>query len=310
MPTIPIPLLHVGGPQPDGPLYTHWILDPSIAVAVFGLTGLYLAWVGPLNQRRPGATDRPVTVGQKRWFLLGSLLMLIALGPPIDDWSHFFFVSAHMLQHLILMFAVVPCWIKGVPPWVYQPVIDRSWARWALTWLPRAIPAFLVTTVIMALWHVPSFYDAALENQVVHSLQHLFFMLAGFLFYWPLMSTRPESPQLSPPVKCLYLFLQTIPAGILGALITYAGPGLYPWYERATVRPWGIDLKTDQEIAGLVMWVGMNSLFLVMLTVIFLKWANREEARDRDQLREETRLYRESRQAETSSVDAPTALHP
>ncbi len=106
------------------------------------------------------------------------------------------------------------------------------------------------------------------------------------------MSTVPETPQLSPPVKCVYLFLNTIPAGIIGASITYAGPGLYPHYEQASVRPWGIDLKTDQEIAGLLMWVGMNSLFLIMISIIFLTWANREEHRDRDAAREASRNKR------------------
>jgi putative membrane protein len=305
-----LPLLHVGGPEPGKPLYTHWILDPRIAVFIFGITGLYLLWVGPLNRRRPGSEQRPVSNAQIRWFLLGSLLLLVALGPPLDDWSHFYFVSAHMVQHLLLMFAVVPCWIKGVPAWVYQPVIDRPWSRWLLLWMPRAVPAFALTTLIMGIWHVPSLYDATLENEFLHSAQHLFFMLAGFLFYWPLMSTRPETPQLSPPVKCLYLFLQTIPAGILGALITYAGPGLYPHYEKASVRPWGLDLKTDQEIAGLVMWVGMNSLFLIMITVIFLGWANRAEAEDRASLLEESRRKRQRPAPEPAPGHDPGPVHP
>ena len=288
-----LPLLHVGSPEPTGPLYTHWILDPKIALFIFGITGAYLLWVGPLNRRRPGADSRPVSQLQIRWFLLGALVLLIALGPPLDDWSHFFFVSAHMLQHLVLMFVVIPCWIKGIPPWVYQPIIDRRWSRWMLMWLPRAVPAFAIVTLIMALWHVSALYDATLRSEVLHTTQHLFFLLAGFLFYWPLMSTRPETPQLSPPLKCLYLFVQTIPAGIIGALITYAGPGLYPHYEQASVRPWGISLKLDQEIAGLTMWVGMNTLFLGLLTVIFLRWAGGEERADFESLREESRIKRQ-----------------
>ena len=294
---LPIPLLHVGGPEPVGPLYTHWILDPKIAVGVLAITGLYLAWVGPLNRRRPGAEDRPVSQSQIRWFLLGSLILLIALGPPIDDWSHFFFVSVHMVQHLLLMFAVVPCWIKGIPPWVYQPIVKHPRLAWLMTWVPRAVPSFLIVTVIMAFWHLPAFYDATLKNELLHTTQHVFFIIAGFLFYWPLMSPVPESPQLAPPMKCFYLFVQTIPSGIIGAMITYAGPGLYPHYEEATVRPWGIDLKTDQEIAGLIMWVGMNSLFLIMLTVIFLRWANGEERKDRDALAAENQRRRQMRLA-------------
>lgn len=297
-----IPLLHVGGPEPTGPLYTHWFLDPKVAVFVLGVTALYLAWVGPLNRRRPGFENRPVTQAQVRWFLFGSLVLLIALGPPIDDWSHFFFVSVHMVQHLLLMFAVAPLWLKGIPSWVYAPLMKHPRVRWLITWVPRAVPSFLIVTIIMALWHLPSLYDATLKNELVHTVQHGFFLLAGFLFFWPLMSPVPESPQLSAPMKCFYLFVQTIPAGVVGAMITYARPGLYPHYLEASVRPWGIDLKTDQEIAGLVMWVGMNAIFLTMLTVIFLRWANGETRKDRDAMAAENQRRRQAREA---SMPAP-----
>lgn len=277
-----LPLFHVGGPEPTNPPYTHWILDPAIAVYIIVLTGAYLAWVGPLNRRRPGHENRPVTKAQIRWFLLGQVFLLIALGPPIDDWSHFFFSSVHMVQHLMLMFVVVPCWIKGTPAWVFDPLVNHKWGRYILTYLPRAVPAFLLASLIIVLWHIPQFYNLTLENEFIHALQHQFFLVTGFLFFWPLMSTVPESPQLSPPMKCLYLFLNTIPSGIVGATIVYAAPGLYPHYAQSLSRPLGISVAEDQQIGGLVMWVGMNTVFLVMLTIIFMRWANAEERKDRE----------------------------
>jgi putative membrane protein len=277
-----LPLFHVEGLEPAGPFYTHWILDPKIAVYIIGLTAAYLAWVGPLNRRRPGHQNRPVTKAHIRWFLLGQVFLLVALGPPVDDWSHFFFSSVHMIQHLMLMFVVVPCWIKGTPPWVYDPIVNNKWGRHLLTYLPRAVPAFLLASLIIVLWHIPQFYNLTLENEFVHVLQHQFFLVTGFLFFWPLMSTIRESPQLSPPMKCVYLFLQTIPSGVVGAGIVYAAPGLYPHYAEASVRPWGISIAEDQQMGGLIMWVGMNSVFLILLSIIFLRWANAEERKDRE----------------------------
>lgn len=279
-----LPLLHVGGPEPTGPLYTHWILDPKIAVFIIVLTVAYFAVVGPLNRRRPGSENRPVRAADIRWFLAGQALLVIALGPPIDDWSDTFFSSVHMFQHLVLMFAVVPCWIKGTPAWVFAPIVRRPWSRWLLTWVPRAMPAFVLASFIIILWHVPAFYNLTLEHQAVHAVQHMFFLVTGFLFFWPLMSKVPESPQLSPPMKCVYLFAQTIPSGIVGATIVYAHVPLYPHYAEAHVRPWGISLATDQALGGLMMWVGMNSVFLIMISVIFLRWAHAEERRDRESL--------------------------
>ncbi|HYH11579.1 MAG TPA: cytochrome c oxidase assembly protein [Thermomicrobiales bacterium] len=279
-----IPPMHVGGPEPTGPLYTHWFLDPKVAVAIFGLTALYLAWVGPLNRRRPGAELRPVTTAQIVKFLFGSLTALVALGPPIDDWSHFFFSSAHMLQHLILILLSTPLWIAGVPAWVYRPLVANPVTNWFFSHLTRPIPAFLLASMINVVWHMPVAYELALSSEFWHSVQHGCFIIAGVLMWWPIMSPVPEWPKLAQPMQALYIFAQAIPTGIIGAFLTYAGP-LYPHYEEASVRPWGIDLKTDQELAGLQMWVGMNTVFLIIVTIIFLRWATREEQRDNDALR-------------------------
>lgn len=284
-----LPLLHTGGPQPTGPLYTHWVLDPMIAAYVFGITALYLAWVGPLNRRRPGSESRPVEAGEIRWFLLGSLAALVALGPPIDDWSDWFFVSVHMFQHLLLIFAVVPCWLAGIPAWVYRPLFRDRWTSLAFRGLTKPVTAYLISSVIVIGWHIPVLYNWALTNNMVHAFEHQFFILAGFLIWWPLMSKVPEAPRLSTPVNCLYIFLLTLPSGIVGAFITYAGPGLYSAYDKATVRPFGLGIKTDQEIAGLMMWVGMNAILLILLSIIFLRWGSQKEAEDRADLQARAR---------------------
>lgn len=298
------PLLHVGGPEPTGFMYSHWMIDPRIAVMIMAMTIGYFAVIGPLNRNRPGHEDRPVSNAQIRWFLAGQVLLLIALGPPIDDWSHYFFSSVHMVQHLLLMFAVVPCWIKGTPPWVIRPLVQKPWGKILFTVLPRAMPGFVVASMIIVLWHWPAFYNLTLENQFIHFLQHMFFLVTGFLFFWPIMSTVPESPQLSPLMKCLYLFAQTIPSGVVGATIVYAAPGLYPHYAEAVQRPLGISIAEDQQIGGLIMWVGMNTVFLAMISVIFLKYASAEEAKDREAIRSGTSSQR------IAPVKDPAGVHP
>ncbi len=276
-----LPPLHVGAAEPGGPLYTHWRLEPGVALFVFGLTALYLAWIGPLNRRRPGVADRPVSRGEVAAFLGGSVAALIALGPPLDDWSHFYLVSAHMAQHLILMLVAMPLWLIGIPAWVYAPMARHRFLGPAGRLITRAVPAFAISAAINVVWHLPVLYDAALGVEAIHVLQHLKFLVAAFFLWWPLLSKVPEWPPLSPPLQCLYLFVQTIPGGAIGAFITNAAVGLYPHYDGASVRPWGLSLKVDQEIAGLMMWVGANVVILVLITIIFLRWAAREEARDR-----------------------------
>lgn len=293
-----LPPLHVGGPEPTGPYYTHWYLDPKVAVAIFGLTALYLLWVGPLNRRRPGVAYRPVRTREVVFFLFGSLTALVALGPPIDDWSHFFFSSAHMFQHLLLILLATPLWIAGTPAWVYRPLVRNPATNWFFRHLLSPLPAFVIANLINAIWHFPFAYDLALSNELWHIVQHVCFVIAGVLIWWPLMSKVPEWPRLAPPMQALYIFFQAIPTGIIGAMLTYGGP-VYDHYALASARPWGISLKEDQEIAGLMMWVGMNTVFLVVASVIFLKWAVREEERDNALLLEKTRARR--RQSEITA---------
>ncbi|MCA9834204.1 MAG: cytochrome c oxidase assembly protein [Thermomicrobiales bacterium] len=302
-PVASAPYFHVGGPEPTGPLYTHWLIDPAIAVLIMLMTAGYFAAIGPLNRRKPGSENRPVSNAQIRWFLAGQVLLLVSLGPPLDDWSYYFFSSAHMVQHLLLMFAVVPCWIKGTPPWLIQPLVRTKVGRVVFNILPKALPGFLLATMIIVLWHFPAFYNLTLQNQFIHALQHAFFILAGFLFFWPIMSTVPESPQLSPLMKCLYLFLQTLPSGAVGAFIVYAAPGLYPHYANATQRPFGLSVAEDQVLGGAIMWVGMNAVFLTMITVIFLKYAAEEEAKDRAAIKAGTLKQR------IAPVKDPTGAH-
>jgi len=72
----------------------------------------------------------------------------------------------------------------------------------------------------------------------------------------------------------------TIPGGVVGSVITMANAPMYEQYGIST-RMWGLGVDMDQEIAGLMMWVGENTIYLILITVIFLRWANAEERKDR-----------------------------
>ena len=279
LPFFSLPILHAGGPNPGGPLYTHWALEPTVAFAGFVLVAGYLAVIGPLNRRFPGAAARTVSRHQKVCFLLGSLAWLIALGPPLDDWSGRFLLSAHMVQHLLLTLVAPPLWLLGTPAWALRPLL-----RWRVVdrigyVLTRPLVAFALSGVVFAAWHIGSLYDLALRNEAVHILEHELFIGTALLAWWPVVGPLPEWPKLAPPLQCLYLFLQTVPGGIVGSFITLAAPGLYEHYVGAP-RIFGISLATDQEIAGLLMWVGVFTIYLGVVTIIFFRWAAAEDAKE------------------------------
>lgn len=279
--TIPfVPILHVGSSYPSGWLHSDWRPEPSVILGVFLLIAGYLWLTGPKNRRADGGEIEPVTGGQRVAFVAGSLVALIALNPPLDDWSDSYLLTAHMAQHLLLIFAAAPLWLAGTPEWLLRRlaaprVVNRI--GYALT---RPAPAFVVSAVVIALWHMPFAYDGALRHNGVHIVQHLSFIVAAVIGWWPVMGSLAEWPRLSPPMRCLYLFLTSIPNGLVGAFITLAAPGLYTPYTNSP-RIWGISLATDQQLAGLMMWVLTSVFYLLIITVIFFRWADAEEAKER-----------------------------
>lgn len=276
---VPFPILHGDPRLLDGPMWTSWRIDPTIALGLFGLIAAYLAAVGPLNRRRPGFRGRTVTGRQRTLFVAGCATLLVALGPPLEDWSELL-LSGHMAQHILLTMLAPPLLLLGTPEWLLRPLL-----RWRLVArlgyvLTRPLVAYALAGFAFVVWHVPTLYDAALRQEPVHILEHVVYLGTAMLVWWPIVGPLPEWPRLSPGWQCLYLAAQTLPGGVVGSFITVAAPGLYAPYEEVP-RMWGLGVETDQQIAGLTMWVGANTVYLLLLTVIFFRWAGQEDARAR-----------------------------
>ena len=55
-------------------------------------------------------------------------------------------------------------------------------------------------------------------------------MLSAVLMWWPVVSRVPGRPAASVPIQMFYLFLLTLPSGLLSSLFVFAGEPLYPAY--------------------------------------------------------------------------------
>ena len=108
-----------------------------MAIGVFALAALSLGAVGPLNQRRPGVQDRPASGGQKIAFLAGCATVLVALGPPLEDWSELL-LSGHMVPHVLLTMLVPPLLLLRTPAWLLRPLLQWT-LGYALTRAPVAL---------------------------------------------------------------------------------------------------------------------------------------------------------------------------
>jgi cytochrome c oxidase assembly factor CtaG len=247
---------------------THWNLAPSLLLGTLLVVGLYLYALGPY--RRRFYADIPVRRGQTIAFLLGIAIMLLALISPLDELGDEYLFSAHMLQHLCLTTFGPPLLLLGIPAWMPVRLLARRpifLILKALTWAPAA---FLVYNADFLLWHMPSFYNATLENETIHICEHATFVLFGLLSWWPILSPYARLPRLLPGGQILYIFLMGMPAVLLGAGLTFAQPLYTPYLADPLV--WGISHALDQQLGGLFMWVPVNLFYIVVMSVLFLRW--------------------------------------
>jgi putative membrane protein len=181
-----------------------------------------------------------------------------------------------MVQHLLLTMLFPPLIVVGVPGWMLRPLLRNRAVSRVARFFTKPIICFTVFNLVIAGWHLPVFYNAAMANHNIHILEHLMFMAAAVLMWWPLTSQLPELPRLSYPGQMLYCFLMIIPMSIVAIYISMAEQVLYPAYSAAP-RITSLSPLDDQLLGGLIMWVPGGMIFMIIMTVIFFKWAARGE---------------------------------
>ena len=246
----------------------RWSIHPSTALGIAALGALYL-WAARHFRQQP-------TLTQKIYFFSGLLVMFASLNGPVHDLSDVYLFSAHMVQHLLLTLAMPPLLLAGVPGWMLRPVLSRRGIAPVARFFTRAPIAFVTFNLVIAAWHLPPLYNAAMANHNIHILEHLMFMVAAVLMWWPLLSQLPEFPRLAYPGQMLYTFLMSIPMSIVAVYIAMSDHVLYPAYSAAP-RVLPLSPLEDQLLGALIMWIPGGIIFMIIMTVVFFKWNARGE---------------------------------
>jgi putative copper resistance protein D len=126
--------------------------------------------------------------------------------------------------------------------------------------------------------HFSPFFDASLEDPLVHDLEHLVFLTGALLFWWPAVALDPAPWRMSHPARIGYLFTQMTQNTFLAVVILNAGAPLYGHYA-TLARPWGMTALEDQRLAAGIMWIAGDAIFLTAILAVMVGWM-RAEARN------------------------------
>jgi cytochrome c oxidase assembly factor CtaG len=249
-------------------LTDHWSFDPS----VYGVA--FVVALHEIGLHRLARRSTPARIRRRRWrsafFYSGLGVLVLSVVSPIDYWADMYFYI-HMLQHLLLMFAVPSLIVAGAPwlPLVHGVPVGprRSIGRYVML-SPRAgwmralgrvvlhpLTAVVSFNAVMILWHLPALYDLAYRNQDVHVwLMHASFVMAGVLFWLLFIPSYPLRPRLNGMQQAEVLLATNGVMIILAmAMSIFSNHSWYPVYDGLP----GVSLSpfADQQIGASILWV-------------------------------------------------------
>lgn len=271
----------VAGSPPRGYLDSDWSVNPVLVVVVFAALAAYFWFTGPWARRQPDPSRYQTSTKNRVSFVLAMVVLVVALGPPLADWAQWYFLTAHMIQHMLLTLVVPPLLLIGLPAWLIRPVLTRNRIVNAIGYrLTRPAVGFGLAALSMSFFHWPSIMQQACTTPWLHAVEIISYLVTFTLFWWSINGPLPEWPKLPEPLQCLMLFLLMLPMVLVGAPITLSSKPVYDHFTAYQSTVFSMGHETDNQLGGSLMWgVGMVGM-LLPVTFIFLRWANRQAAED------------------------------
>lgn len=273
------------GPPDGSMLLTGWAFDVEVWLPVLLAAWGYLLLVRSVDRAHP--TNR---VPRRRvWYWMAGLgVILVATQSAIGAYDTTLF-TVHMVQHLLLTMVAAPLLLLGAPvtlllraasPGVRQDLILPVLHSRVVRALSHPIVAWTQFAVVMWASHFSGLFDAALEDPIVHILEHVLYLGSALLFWWPVVGVDPAPRRLSHPMRIGYLIVGMPFSSFLGLAIFSATGILYPHYATLT-RDWGQSPLEDQQWAGGIMWAGGDLVFFLAVVLAVGVWLRAEEAEGR-----------------------------
>ena len=263
------PALTHGSHEHQAPRCTwdSWIILPlGLALALFLVGRARLAARSRLPRKRA------------LLFLGGWAVLGLSLVSPLHEGGEESF-TLHMIEHELIMLVatlmLAAARSGGTLAWGLPNGLRRSlggnWSRpiraaWRA--LTEPVTATIVQALVMWAWHAPALFNRALTSQGWHVAQHLSFILASLFFWRAMLDLRRGSALLS----ALLLFITSLIEGVLGALMALSSSPWYPAYGAMGLTGIGLDPTSDQQLAGLLMWIPGGLVHGAAALVLLYHW--------------------------------------
>jgi putative membrane protein len=285
-------------------IWRTWNWDPWVILALTIMGAIYIRGLRSLWRR--AGRGRGTSPWRAAAFFAGWLTIFTAVISPLEAWSGRLF-SAHMVQHILLMMVAAPLMAWSDPTVTGLWALPLQWRRgisgwwrssWEGIWQRITHPAvvWLLYTGVITFWHLPIFYQAAAQNNLIHNLEHISFFAIAFLF-WRTVVRCGRPGEMGFGLGILFLFTAMLYSALFAAAITFSRSPWYPYYAFQAMQ-WGMAPLEDQQLAGSIMWIPGKLVHLIGVMTLMWKWFQQMDRRaQRQQILDE-------RQHEPSTVQS------
>lgn len=281
--------------------FTAWEFPWFPLLALLVTAGLYLWGVRTLRVRG----DKWPVYRTLSFVVVGLGAISVALFSFLGTYDTVLF-WVHMVQHMLLNMVAPVFLVFGAPVTLALRALPKRprgillavlHSRFAKVLLFPPLTMLLMVGYPFALY-MSGWYEATLRNDFLHDSLHLFLVVIGCLFFFPLLAVDPVPIKMPYPIRLLLFFLTMPFHAFLG--VTIMGSSLLiaeDWY-LAFERGWGVTPLADQTWAGALMWATGDLTAIFAMGTIFYQWVkdSQREARrvDRALDREEAQRARQA----------------
>lgn len=207
------------GPAPTpGNLLSSWNMDPLV-LAALTLLGLFL-WRSHARNSGQAAT-------------IGWIALFVAFVSPLCALTAGLFL-ARAFHHIIIVTVAAPALAMALP--ILRVGTIGIWLA--------------ILSAVMVAWHVPAVYSWIWQSDLAYWGMQIAMLGSAWAFWSLALSSQPD--------QILYNALGIAGLagimGFLGAILTFA-PAILYFEHVGGAALWGLEPLTDQQLAGLVMWV-------------------------------------------------------
>jgi putative membrane protein len=215
-----------------------------------------------------------------RWrmwcFVAGVLVVLGVQVGPVDDLADTVLV-AHMAQHIILGDIASLLIVLGLTGPVLAPLLHIRFTR-PIRVLSAPLVALVLWAADLYAWHIPFCYQAAINHDVIHALEHACMLWFGCLLWLALIGPLPKPAWMRGWGALGYVVGVRLLGAILANVLIWGQGVFYPVYTaRDATR--GVNALSDQNLAGGLMMIEESLLTVILLAWLFYRFAAQDEKR-------------------------------